>query len=342
MAVPMNARQKAILIESLRPAIKTGFDTAIGRVRLLARLSAVEGAITEGSLADVIRALGVSEARYLLDFVEGVREAYRAAGQAYMDKFPARVVGGARYPAIFDINNPKAERFLRDYAAKKLTGEIMADQRKAIRRTLEAGMARGDNPKTIALNLVGRIDRATGQRSGGVVGLTDQFSLSVERARAELLSGDPARMRAYKTRARRDARFDALVDRAIAAGKPVAAADVERVMARYSDRLLQLRGETIARTETQRAVGHAHLRSLEQAVEDGVLQKEQIRRVWRSSGADGQTRDTHLSMDGEGVGLDEPFELPGGAVMFPGDDSLGADPSETINCRCRVEEDIRW
>lgn len=345
MSIVMNARQRALMIRRMTPAVRDGFDRAITRLRTLARLNAVEGAITEGSITDVIRTLGISEARFLLDFTESVRESYRAAGQAMMDRFPPKVVNGRQYAAVFDIDNPAARRFLDSVAGSNITskaGKIAENQRRAVQRALEAGAGRGDGPRAIALNIIGRIDRATGVRTGGVLGLTEQMAGFVESARVQLLSGDPAQMQAYLTRAKRDRRFDSLVNAAIRDGRPVAAADVNRITARYSDRLLQVRGEMIARTETQEAVGHAAKQSLQQAVDDGVIPESAIRRIWRSSGNDGRTRDSHMEMDGETVGLNEPFELPGGAVMFPGDSSLGADPKETINCRCRVEEDVDW
>lgn len=339
----MPPRRQALLIQSLEPVIKSGWDSSIQMIRRLARLNAVESWISEGNFADLIRSLGISEARYLLDMVESVREAYKRAGQAYMDRWPPQIVDGRRYPAVFNIQNPDAERFLRSVAGEKITGQISQGQREAVRVALDAGMARGDNPRRTALNIVGRIDRATGRRSGGVLGLTEQMATSVERARAELLSGNPGQLNTYLTRSRRDRRFDALVQRALRDGTPVGRADVERMMARYSDRLLQLRGETIARTETQRAVGHAALQSLRQGVEDGVLDPSQIKRVWRSSGRDGRTRGSHLEMEGQPVGLEEAFRFPaGGSAMFPGDDSLGAPAAETINCRCRVEEQVEW
>lgn len=54
---------------------------------------------------------------------------------------------------------------------------------------------------------------------------------------------------------------------------------------------------------------------------------------WCISGL-GNTRDTHLMMDGYEVAEDEPFELPGGLVMFPHDVSLNAEAAEIINCAC--------
>lgn len=54
---------------------------------------------------------------------------------------------------------------------------------------------------------------------------------------------------------------------------------------------------------------------------------------WCTSGLD-NVRLTHQEVDGVIVDENEPFELPGGWLMYPHDTSLGADASEIINCAC--------
>ena len=54
---------------------------------------------------------------------------------------------------------------------------------------------------------------------------------------------------------------------------------------------------------------------------------------WSISGL-GNTRETHIEMDGVEVDQDEPFFLAGGSMMYPHDTSLNADASEIINCAC--------
>lgn len=54
---------------------------------------------------------------------------------------------------------------------------------------------------------------------------------------------------------------------------------------------------------------------------------------WCTSGL-GNTRDTHLAMDGVIVEDWEPFELPDCHMMYPHDSSLGAPGGEIINCAC--------
>lgn len=59
-------------------------------------------------------------------------------------------------------------------------------------------------------------------------------------------------------------------------------------------------------------------------------------KTWAVSGL-GNTRETHLVMDGETVDQEEPFLLPeGDMMMYPHDGSLGASAGEIINCACDV------
>lgn len=52
---------------------------------------------------------------------------------------------------------------------------------------------------------------------------------------------------------------------------------------------------------------------------------------------DGRERDSHAEVNGITIPIDEPFELQGGMMLFPGDDSLGASDDEIVNCRCSLE-----
>ena len=93
-------------------------------------------------------------------------------------------------------------------------------------------------------------------------------------------------------------------------------------------------GDTIriARTETTRVENSA-----KQSIGDeGKRLGYKMEKVWVAT-MDDRTRPDHLAMDGVAVPNDEPFVLPDGSqMMFPGDISLGADPSEIIQCRCTI------
>ncbi len=56
-------------------------------------------------------------------------------------------------------------------------------------------------------------------------------------------------------------------------------------------------------------------------------------KTWAVSGL-GNTRDSHLAMDGIEVDADEPFQLKDCLMMYPHDSSFGAPAGEIINCAC--------
>lgn len=56
-------------------------------------------------------------------------------------------------------------------------------------------------------------------------------------------------------------------------------------------------------------------------------------KTWSVSGL-GNSRDTHLAVDGVTVAQDEPFRVGRSYLMYPHDHSLGAEAGEVINCAC--------
>ncbi len=257
-------------------------------------------------------------------------EAFTAAGQGAVASMPAAVSIGFR----FDPGNQRAAAIIREMAGSLITrltqGEI--DQARAF---LADGMARGAGPRSVALDLVGRISRATGNREGGLIGLSGPYRDYVATARAELASTDPALLRNYLTRNQRDRRYDRAVARAIETGKPVTPETARTAVTRYSARLVRLRGEVIARTEGLPAIRAAKHEAFQQLVDDGRVEVMDIVRGW-STTEDGRQRDTHDAMNGQEVrGLDMPFTSPSGAQFrWPGDTSLGAPAAEVVACRC--------
>jgi len=193
---------------------------------------------------------------------------------------------------------------------------------------LTAGVEQDRNPRSIALDIVGRVG-PNGRRSGGVVGLHSQFSQYVSNARTELetLSLD------YFTRSRRDRRFDALVRRAIDDARPLSSKTIDRLVHRYQDRLLQTRGNNVARSEALAAMNASAEESLRQVVDEGPTPSGAIQRVWDATG-DSRTRASHWDANGQRVGLNESFTVGGASLMHPGDPNAPA--KETVNCRCIV------
>lgn len=90
----------------------------------------------------------------------------------------------------------------------------------------------------------------------------------------------------------------------------------------------------IARTEAHRiqieATSHAQYKAKEKGAD--------IVKQWDAA-MDGDTRPNHRKLDGQIRELDEPFEVGGMKVMYPG--AFG-DPSEDCNCRCALLQRARW
>ena len=210
-----------------------------------------------------------------------------------------------------------------------------------MRDQITAAVESNTPPRAAALEIVGRINRATGRREGGVIGLTSQQAGYVRNMRAEL--GDPERMAGYFDRTCRDKRFDRLVKRAMAKGEPVSRADIDRIAWRYADRLLKLRGDTIARTEAINAMRAGQHEGFRQLVDSGRVRDDQIERTW-SATPDLSTRHDHVAMNGTKLrGMGKLWTLPDGSLMeFPGDTGHGAKASEVINCRCTEKYRIRY
>lgn len=331
----ISARRLVQLVEALEPRIRDAFLDAVRGARNEASVSRVAELLEVGHVDGVLTALGLNAARFN-DLAEAVRAAYLSGGRQGVTEIPAMALRvGGRGPVLglnFDIRNPVAEAWLRRNSSRLVT-EVVASQREAIRTTLTAGMSAGQGPRQTALDIVGRIG-VTGRRAGGIVGLTGQQAQFVANMRAELASGDAATMARYFGRVRRDKRLDGIVRRAIKAGKPVSQADIDRISGRYSDRLLQLRGETIARTEGTEAFNAARDQAFRQAVEEGRVRAEWVRKVWQTT-LDGRERDSHAALNGVEVQLGQPFMSPTGAWMeYPGDTSHGAGGDDVINCRC--------
>lgn len=328
------------MIEQFAPQIRDAFRAAMEGVTSAAILNEMVRAIGLGDVEAAFRALGFSDAA-MRPLTAMIEEAFETGGVMVGNTFPRRLrtpEGSAVFR--FDVRNSRAEAWLRDHSASLVT-RMQDEARGGIRNLLTEGMRDGRNPRNTALDIVGRINPRTGKREGGIIGLSAPQERWAARAREEL-GGNPPDAN-YFTRKRRDRRFDGIVQKAIDEGRPLTAEQVNQIAGRYKDRLLQLRGETIARTESIQSLNKAADEAIRQAVDMGAVRRSAARRVWDSAGDDGRTRKSHLAMEGQEVGIDEPFRTPGGELlMFPGDTSLGASAEETVNCRCRPRWKIDW
>lgn len=330
------------LLDQYNPIIKAAFLESIQDIRSNITLRVFADRLKRGDIEGAINALNLERAAFA-SLEAAIAQAYAAGGASMVGNMPTlRDASGDKIVFRFDVRNPRAEQWLADHSSSLIT-RIIEEQRESVRQVLLDGLQRGENPNKTALNIVGRVSRASGARTGGLIGLSGPHTRAVEKARTALLSGDPEAMRDYLNLTRRDKRFDATVRKAIRDGKGLPQDMVNRITGRLSDRYLALRGETIARTETLASINASRKEGFRQGLEKTNYGPDQVIRTWDSAG-DSRVRHSHDLMDGQSVqGLDEPYTTPDGArMMHPHDMSLGAPAKEIVNCRCieRIEIDV--
>lgn len=219
-----------------------------------------------------------------------------------------------RVVVSFDQTNFRAVDEMRNARLRLISG-LTSVQRDAIRETLVEGIRTGLNP----------LDQARGVIRS--IGLTARQVQTVNTFRRLLQEGSAEALR----RELRDRRFDPLIRRAIA-GEALTQDQIDRMVQRYSERLLAFRARTIARTESLRAVHQGNELMYAQAVESGVLDPTRLVREWLTS-RDSRVRDSHDGMNGQKQLFGQPFISDvGNRLRYPGDP--GAPASETIQCRC--------
>jgi len=201
-------------MESLEPPVLRAFLEMMREAADQINITELTAALSAGDTFRAVELAAMSSATLNIT-TEALRDAYVKAGIYHVGNLPKRR-GGGKIVAAFDVRNPRAERHLAQESSRFVTA-IVAEQREAIRVAVTAGAELGNNPRRTALDIVGRINRATGRREGGIVGLTGQQSGYVANMRREL--ADPERMANYFTRTRRDKRFDSIVRRAIDEGR---------------------------------------------------------------------------------------------------------------------------
>ena len=320
----------AELLKQYDASIQAAFLEAIRNKANSINLTDLAAAIEAREIDRALRIAGVTRAD-LFPFDSAISSAYVAGGQTIAAAAPAFAVSFG-----FDGRATRAEAWARDHVGGLVTN-IVDDQVQMLRETIGTQIAGGVNPRTAALDIAGRT--VGNARQGGYIGLSRPQAGYLRNAREELAGLDAN----YFTRTLRDRRFDGIVRKAIDAGKPLAQADIDRIAARYSDRMLKHRADVIARTESITALRAGRREGMEQAIEAGAVNGQNVKRAWDAT-LDSRTRPDHQAMHRVEVdGMNTPYTLPDGSrMMYPGDTSLGAAADQTILCRCYEELIVDW
>lgn len=330
----------AQLVADWEPALRRAWLAAIDGIRNGVVLRVIVERLERGDIDGAVRVLRI-EPEAFAEYELAFAQAFNAGGTAEASALALRSPEGHRVVFHWNVRDPESETesetWLRYHSATLVMG-VVEEQRDIARRLLSEGLARGDNPRTTALDLVGRVDRIAGGRTGGVLGLSAPHQATTERARQALISGDAEGMRHYLTLGRRDKRFDASIRRAIETGRPIARADVNRVIGRLSDSYLKLRADTIALHETFTALGQSRNAAFRMAIAKGDVDARDVVKTWRHTPQE-HPRAQHVQMHGQTVRFDQPFIAPDGTpIMYP--HAEGVPTHHTLGCKCRCDYSV--
>ena len=308
-------------------AVLRAFAESIQSVKDQAVIAEIAALINRGDVEGVVNLLQLDPATFrpLENAVTAAYETGGATGAAQIGRIP---VEAGTLVARFNVRNPRAEEWLRNLSSTRIV-EIAEETRNVVRNVLTEGIARGQGPRTTALDLVGRIDPQTRRRVGGYIGLTENQAQWVRNAREDLETLNPH----YLTRQLRDKRLDGAFRKAMESGKPLTSKQVDTAISRMQARTLRYRAEVVSRTESVNALRSGQEEAIRQAIEVGELEEEFATKTWQDTG-DGRTRPEHAAADGQTVLIDQPFIVGGERLMYPGDPAGSA--ANTVQCRCRA------
>lgn len=322
-------------------ALKAEWQLTLAQEWLLALLSiksnvTLAGLVAEierGNIDNAIRMLDISPDRFAR-FERALLDTYNQGGQAVVDRMPAlRGPDGNRVHFSWGVRNLAAEQNLRRHAAALVDG-LVDEQLTVTRMVLVDGLSRGQNPRQTALELVGPINRRTGAREGGVIGLSSPQVTTLNKIHMGLRTGDEQAMRDYLGYQLRDKRFDGHVKRALAAGEAVPGDAVARITTAYSNRALKYRADNIALTETNIALEKAKHDAFQQQIDAGKLDAQDVTVTWGVS-VSKEKREDHLAMVGKSVPFGQLFTLPDGTQCTgPHDPNLPA--KHLVGCKCQA------
>jgi len=288
----------------------------------------LKGEIDLDELADMLEGGRQEEAFERLQTVAErlgaeVNVSFVTSGQSTADFLTNAGVGRA----VFNQVNDRAVAAMQRNRLE-LIREFTDEQRRAASLALVSGVEAGRNP------------RAQARDFRDSIGLTERQWAAVANYRAALgrVGSDESGQLDALNRALRDKRGDAQIRRAVKEARPLAPEKIDWLVERYTARYVKHRSEVIGRTEALRAVHQGNHEAYRQAVADGVIDAELLERTWETR-VDGRQRDSHLILNQQKRGLEEPWQTKHGPILYPGDPEAAA--AEVIQCRCAVSTRIR-
>lgn len=335
------------LAAKLQPAIAKALLAALEKVASLIDLDAVAKALEAGRLDQVMAMLGGNAMEAAYDPVRAeLRSAVDAGAMAALAGIPSP---NPLMVVRFDSLNPNVVSYVRGYTFN-LIREVTREQVSAVRQTVTAGLVAGKNPRAVARDVkqtVGLTDRQAkavlnfrreletfhARKTAAGWNLGAKISRAPGGAQTFAVDPDGNPLDGIMERRLRDFRFDRTLANAMKTGKPLKPEQIDKMVEAYQRKYLQYRSQTIARTEAIRSLNAGQHLAWEQAVEQGVVKADLIRRRWVVA-KDERTCPTcrpiprmNQGDEGFGIGVNHEFQTPVGPLRLP-----PAHP----NCRCTV------
>jgi len=285
--------------------LRNDFERAIDQLTEDFPFEEVVALIQQGEVETAVSRIGL-DPKAFADFQKSTGEAF-AAGARETQAFipPQRGPGGDIRKAQIKVNlgeggSPRAERAVDNLNTGVMRGlnggpAITEEGKRSVQNHIRTGLAEGRNPRDVARDLRGRWDSKAGAYRGGILGLTDHQRQIVRRAEDQLRSGDKQELRKYLGRKLRDKRFDRTVINAINNDQPIPEDKIRKMSEAYNRKYVKFRSETVARDQSLKALTAGQEEAFDQAIDQGAVKEEQIRRDWVTSG-DARVRNHHQAI----------------------------------------------
>jgi len=303
--------------------MKAAFLAAIDELRLnLVDSVALEAALAVGDIEAAIAATHIDDLENLFFGIGMSNNAY------VLNDEMIRVFGIGAATALsnlpealqkalsFNLLNERAVNIMRREGADMISN-LTASSKAGVRAIMERSIADGRNP-------VKQV-----QEVRQLIGLTPNSAQAVFNFRRQL-----EEQRTLGFKAPGDRRLSAIersvVNRHMKEGH-LTDAQIDSMVERYFQSLLNKRAKDVARTEALNAINNGQLEMWEQARDAGYLDDEEDRMFWIVT-HDDKLRATHAAIPGMnpyGVKIGSLFLTPFGLVRGPGDRNVNL-----INCRC--------
>src|SRR6266576_1186017 len=197
--------------------------------------------------------------------------------------------------------------------------ELIRELETQARDTIDTIVMNGAREGLAAEDIVGDIR--------DMIGLTARQGQAVMNYESMLRDLDPGAL----MRQLRNSEYDAVFQDAIDAGEDMSEVAISKMVDDYIENYLDYRAETIAQTESVRAINSGIQDGEEQARDRGALPSDAIRQFWQIA-LDEKTCPVCLSipdMNPDGVEIGEPFDSIDGPMDAP--------PDPHPSCRCSLE-----